>query len=329
MLKRLSVAALRRCCSAFTGTALAQSYPDRPITMIIPFAAGGPTDVLGRVMAQRMSEILGQQVVVENVGGAGGMTGSQARRRCRARRLHLRCSAPSAPTRRARRSTRSRSTTRSTDFTPVALIAEVPIVLTVRKDLPVKNFKEFVAYAKANQAQDAVRLGRRRLGHPSRLRAAQLRASGPTSRMCPIAAPGRRCRTCTAAASISCARSSPPPSRRSTAAPSRRWRSSTRSARRRCRTCRPPLEQGTEKLEAYTWNAIFLPKGAPADVVKKLNEAVVQAMKTPAVRERLAGLGAEIVSGRSRDAAISRPSSSRARSRNGRRRSRRAACRWM
>src|SRR5262245_13831108 len=62
---------------ALTGTASAQSYPTKPITMIIPFAAGGPTDVLGRVMAQRMSEILGQQIVVENVGGAGGMTGSR------------------------------------------------------------------------------------------------------------------------------------------------------------------------------------------------------------------------------------------------------------
>ena len=54
-------------------------------------------------------------------------------------------------------------------------------------------------------------------------------------------------------------------------------------------------EQGTEKLEAYTWNAMFLPKGAPADVVKKLNDAAVQAMKTPAVRDRLQGLGARIV----------------------------------
>jgi tripartite-type tricarboxylate transporter receptor subunit TctC len=59
------------------GAALAQSYPTKPVSMIIPFAAGGPTDVLGRIMAQRMSEILGQQVVVENVGGAGGMTGSK------------------------------------------------------------------------------------------------------------------------------------------------------------------------------------------------------------------------------------------------------------
>ncbi|HEX4828483.1 MAG TPA: tripartite tricarboxylate transporter substrate-binding protein, partial [Xanthobacteraceae bacterium] len=76
MLKSLSGAACA-ILLAVTGAALAQTYPARPMTMIIPFAAGGPTDVLGRVMAQRMGEILGQQVVVENVGGAGGMTGSK------------------------------------------------------------------------------------------------------------------------------------------------------------------------------------------------------------------------------------------------------------
>src|SRR2546425_583730 len=61
---------------AFTTAASAQDWPTRPVTMVIPFAAGGPTDVLGRIMAARMSEILGHQVVVENVGGAGGMTGA-------------------------------------------------------------------------------------------------------------------------------------------------------------------------------------------------------------------------------------------------------------
>ncbi|HEY6025773.1 MAG TPA: tripartite tricarboxylate transporter substrate-binding protein, partial [Pseudolabrys sp.] len=62
---------------ALTGSAAAQDFPTRPMTMIIPFAAGGPTDLLGRVVAQRLGEILGQNVIVENVGGAGGMTGSR------------------------------------------------------------------------------------------------------------------------------------------------------------------------------------------------------------------------------------------------------------
>ena len=95
----------------FAGAVAAQNYPHRPITMIIPFAAGGPTDVLGRVIGQRMREILGQQVVVENVGGAGGMTGSR-RVADAGRTATPSASAPSAPMRRARRSTRSRSTTR-------------------------------------------------------------------------------------------------------------------------------------------------------------------------------------------------------------------------
>src|SRR5690348_15067982 len=63
-------------CVAAGSAATAQTYPNRPITMVIPFAAGGPTDVLGRLVAQRMGEVLGPQIVVENVGGAGGMTGS-------------------------------------------------------------------------------------------------------------------------------------------------------------------------------------------------------------------------------------------------------------
>src|ERR1700712_1822523 len=76
MVKTLFAAALMGL-AAVTGTAQAAGFPDRPVTMIIPFAAGGPQDTLGRVLAQSMSDALGQQVVVENVGGAGGMTGSQ------------------------------------------------------------------------------------------------------------------------------------------------------------------------------------------------------------------------------------------------------------
>ncbi len=76
MIKRLSVAAMGALLALTTG-AWAQNFPTRPLTMVIPFAAGGPTDVLGRIVGIRMGEILGQQVVIENVGGGGGMTGSR------------------------------------------------------------------------------------------------------------------------------------------------------------------------------------------------------------------------------------------------------------
>src|SRR2546430_3214174 len=151
MLRKISGAALGLLL-AFAGTALAQGYPTKPITMIIPFAAGGPTDVLGRVLAQRMGEILGQQIVVENVGGAGGMTGSK----------RVADAAPDGYTMvLGTVGTHAQSQTMykkplylaATDFAPVALIAEVPIVLITRKDLPVNNLQEFIAYAKANQTK--------------------------------------------------------------------------------------------------------------------------------------------------------------------------------
>src|SRR5262245_66627594 len=76
MIKRLTVATVGALLALTAGTA-AQNFPTRPVTLIIPFAAGGPTDVLGRIVGARMSELLGQQVVIENVGGAGGQTGSK------------------------------------------------------------------------------------------------------------------------------------------------------------------------------------------------------------------------------------------------------------
>ena len=292
MLTRFSSAAIGLLL-AFTGTALAQTYPARPITMIIPFAAGGPTDVLGRVLAQRMGEVLGQQVVVENIGGAGGMTGSK----------RVADAAPDGYTivlgtvgTHAQGQTLYKKPLYNsvTDFTPAALVAEVPIILTVRKDLPVKDFKEFVAYAKANQAK--MQFGSAGAGSATHLGCVLLnyvigtnithvpyRGTGPAMQdlaggridfLCEIittAKPQVDGGTVRALAIFN--------SKRSPALPD----------------LPTAAEQGTDKLEAYTWNAIFLPKNAPADIVKKLNDAAVEAMKTPAVRERLQGLGAQIV----------------------------------
>src|SRR6476661_7282440 len=151
MLRTISGAALGLLL-AVTGAAQAQPYPSKPLTMIIPFAAGGPTDVLGRVMAQRMSELLGQQVIVENVGGAGGMTGSK--RVADAAPDGYTIGIGTVGTHAQGQTLYKRPLYNSqTDFQPVALLAQVPILLTVRKDLPVKDFKEFVAYAQANQAK--------------------------------------------------------------------------------------------------------------------------------------------------------------------------------
>src|SRR3954469_13208047 len=138
--------------SLFGSAASAQEFPSKPVTMVIPFAAGGPQDTIGRVFAQRMGEVLGQQIVVENVGGAGGMTGSK--RVADAAPDGYTMILASVGTHAQNQSLYKKPLyNAATDFTPVAFLAETPIALITRKDLAVGNLTEFIAYAKANQAK--------------------------------------------------------------------------------------------------------------------------------------------------------------------------------
>jgi tripartite-type tricarboxylate transporter receptor subunit TctC len=279
---------------ALTGSAGAQDYPTRPVTMVIPFAAGGPQDTIGRLIAQRASEILGQQVVIENVGGAGGTTGS----------MRVKNAAPDGYTFvLASVGTHAQSQTlykrppynAAEDFTAVAFLGETPIALTARKDLPVNNLKEFVEYAKQNQAK--MQYGSAGAGSATHLGCVVLnsvlgtdithvpyRGTGPAMQdlhggridvLCEIintAKPHIDAGAIKAIAIMTKERSPVLPN------------------------LPTGLEQGVQGLEAYTWSAIFLPKGAPPEVVKKLNAAMNQSLDTPAVRERLEGMGVMIPS---------------------------------
>jgi len=288
------IVSLVAAMAAFAVPAHAQNYPERPPTMVIPFAAGGPTDVLGRVVGARMSEIAKQQIVIENVGGAGGMTGS----------ARVANAAPDGYTMvlgtvgtHAQGQTLYKKPLYNAvnDFTPVALLAEVPIILTVRKDLPVKDFREFVAYAKANQSK--MQFGSAGAGSATHLGCVLLnyvigvnithvpyRGTGPAMQDLTAGRIDYVCEIITTA--------KPQvdggnvrglvifDKKRSPAMPD----------------LPTALEQGTPNLEAYTWNAIYLPKGVPAPIVSKLNAISVEAIETPAVRDRLQGLGAQVVS---------------------------------
>jgi tripartite-type tricarboxylate transporter receptor subunit TctC len=279
--------------SAALFPAWAQTYPSRPITMIIPFAAGGPTDVLGRLVGQRMGEVLGQQIIIENVGGAGGMTGGLRVAQTPADGYTIEMGTVGTH---AQNQTLYRRPLydASADFTPVALIAEIPTVLIVRKDMPVNNLKEFVEYAKKNQ--DKMSYGSAGTGSATHLACIVLdsvmgthithvpyRGTGPA--MGDLQA-GRIDYLCdivtTAKAQID---------------------GGTVKALALMNNVRSPalpnvptaLEQGVPGVEAYTWNAIFLPKNAPDAIVRKINDAAWAAMRSPLVRERLEGLGAQIV----------------------------------
>ena len=189
MFRTLFGTALAAVCALAT-TANAQDYPTRPITMVIPFAAGGPTDVLGRVVGARMGEILGQQIVIENVGGGGGQIGSKrvADAPPDGYSIVIGTVGTHAQVQTLYKKPRYNS---QTDFTPVALLAQVPIVLAIRKDLPVKDFKEFVAYAKANQ--DKMQFGSAGAGSATHWAACcSTTSSAPTSTTFRSAAPARR-----------------------------------------------------------------------------------------------------------------------------------------
>ncbi|MEX0752422.1 MAG: tripartite tricarboxylate transporter substrate binding protein [Xanthobacteraceae bacterium] len=293
MRKFLTVMTLAACLAG-TGFASAQDYPNRPITLVIPFAAGGPTDLLGRAMAPHIGEILGQQVAIENVGGAGGILGS----------LQVAHAAPDGYTvllGTAGTHAQNQSLYRHprynavTDFTPVALVAELPIVLVVNRDLPVKNLKEFKAYANKNKdrmqygsagAGSAAHLGCLLANRALGIQIRHVPYSGTALAMDDLIA-GRIDYVCDI---ITTAKRKIDPGEVKPIAILAQARSPALP------NVATALEQGVMKLEAYTWNAFFLPKGAPADVVKKLNWAIMQAAKSPAVRQSLESLGAVFVS---------------------------------
>jgi len=144
----------------------AQAYPTKPITMIVPFAAGGPTDALARVLCQKMSEILGQQIVVENVGGAGGTIGvnkvaKAANDGYTLLFTHMGTLAVNIAL------YKSLPYDSQKDLEPIGLGGTNPMVLVTKKDLPAKNFAEFEAYVKANQKK--VQYGMAGIGAASHL----------------------------------------------------------------------------------------------------------------------------------------------------------------
>jgi tripartite-type tricarboxylate transporter receptor subunit TctC len=275
------------------GSAFAQDFPNQRMTMIIPFAAGGPTDIVGRLIAQYMGDSLGQTVVVENVGGAGGMNGSKRVAEAKPDGYTFGIGTVGSH---AQNQTiyKHPSYNSETDFTPVALIAEVPIVLVTRKDLPVNNLKEFIAYTKANQAK--MQFGSGGVGAASHLGCVVLNtAMGTHVTHIPYKGAGPALQDVIAGRiDFECEIMSSVKSHIDAGAV--KAIAILSKARSPAEPNVPTaLEQGLD-VQAYTWNAMFLPKGVPDAIVKKINSAVVKAMHVPDVRERLEKVGAQIVS---------------------------------
>jgi tripartite-type tricarboxylate transporter receptor subunit TctC len=292
-MNKLCVSVALAAMLAGVGSAQAQSWPTRPLTMVVPFAAGGIGDVLGRILAPRLSELLVRQVIIENVGGAGGMAG--AARVAKAAPDGYTFVLGSAGTH-AHNQTLYKSPLYNvaTDFAPVALVVEQPVVLVVRKDLPPGNLPDFIAYAKANQAKmqygspgtgSAVHLACAILNAAIGVRVTHIPYRGGGPAMQDLIA-GRLDYQCTGSTNAIA-----------------QLESSTIKAIALLSLERSPIlpqvptahEQGLRNFEAPLWWALFLPKGTPPAIIAKLNEATVATMSTPAVQQRLKETGYDLV----------------------------------
>jgi tripartite-type tricarboxylate transporter receptor subunit TctC len=273
--------------------ATAQEWPTRTITLVVPFAPGGGVDISARLQAQAIGDILGQNVIVENIGGGAGMTAG-------ARVAHA---APdgyifmigNSGTHAYNQSLYKKPLYNSvTDFTPVGLVSESPRILNARKDLPVNGLQEFVAWLKANER--TAQFGSAGVGTGTHLPCVLFNlAVGVNITHVPYRGAsaviqdlmgGRidyMCDTIQTGAQLAKQGALKPIA---AMAPHRV-------------AIIPELattgEQGVAGVEASVWNAFFLPKGTPDAIVRKLNAAVNQSLENPTLRKRLEELGLEII----------------------------------
>jgi tripartite-type tricarboxylate transporter receptor subunit TctC len=280
--------------AAFLATAaMAQDWPTRPMTLVVPFAAGGGVDVSARIQAQQMGELLHQSIIVDNMGGAAGMTGAE----------HVAKSTPdgytvligNSGTQAFSQALNKKPLYNSaTDFAPVGLATESPRILIVRKDLPADNLPQFIAYVKTNQSK--MQFGSAGVGSGTHLPCVLLntalgvnvthvpyRGEGPAQQDLIGGRIDYMCSTIQTGAAL---------------AKQGAVKGIAVMAPRRV-----PIiaglattgEQGLPGVEASVWNAFFLPRGAPEPIVRKLNKAMSDTLDDPTVHKRLEDLGLEIV----------------------------------
>src|SRR5262245_14437194 len=274
------------------GPTSAQEWPARPITMVVPFQAGGPVDLVGRLFAQRLTERLGQQVIIENVGGGGGATGA----------LRVARAAPdgyqfllgnSGTHTYSQLLAKNPPYSATADFAPVAVIVENSKLLITRKDFPAATLPEFIAYAKANRAK--MQYGSAGTGSATHMTCVLLNAAiGVDITHIPYRGTGPAMQDMLASRIdyiCDVVQTSLP-----------LIQNGSIKALALLSPHRAPVlpdvptaqEQGLKDFDADAWNAFFLPKGTPAPIVARLAKATSDVLDTPAMRERLEGLGLNV-----------------------------------
>lgn len=286
------IVAIAATVLAAVGVARASNWPTRPITMIVPFAAGGPTDVVGRILAERLGDVLKRQVIVVNVGGAGGMTGAE--RVAQARPDGYEVLLGTVGTQAYSQTLYKKPLYSATrDFAPVVLVAEQPLVLVVRKDFPASSLKEFAAYAKANAAKlsfgsggagSATHLGCVLLNTKLGIKVQHVPYRGSAPALQDLMA-GRIDYLCDAVST----ELSP------IKAASVRPIAMLTMRRTAVLPDVPTAKEQGFAVDANNWIGLFFPRGTPDPIIHHLRDATVAAMNTPALRARMETIGTDLV----------------------------------
>jgi tripartite-type tricarboxylate transporter receptor subunit TctC len=273
---------------ALSGVATAQTYPSRPITMIVPFPAGGATDVVARILAERMKESLGQPIIIENVTGANGNigVGRLARAKPDGYTIDLGHNGPHG----LNAALYSLPYDVLNDFEPISPVATIPAVLFARKTMPAKDLAELIAWLKANPNRAAA--GFYSAG-TNLLFAMLQREIGTQLTFVPYrgAAPAMQ-DLVAGQIDMYFDALTPLPLMRAGSIKAYVVTGDTRLAQA------PDIptfaEMGLPAASFSGWNGFFAPGGTPKDIIGKLNAAAVGALADPAVRSRIADLGMDV-----------------------------------
>ena len=279
--------------SILAGAVLAQAYPVKPVRMVVPFPAGGATDIVGRLVAQKLSEAWGQQVIVDNRGGAGGTIGSDIAAKSAADGYTMLVATSSthaiAP---SLYSKLSYDPVR--DFAPVTLIASATILLAAHPSVPARNVRELIALAKRQpQALSFASSGNGGISHligeqfksMAGIQMLHVPYKGDTPALIDLVSGQVSLMFGTAVSFLPYVQSG-------------RLRALAVTNPKRSPSA-PDIstvaESGLPGFEALQWFGIFVPAGTSKDIVARLNGEIVKTLRLTDVRERLSSLGADVV----------------------------------
>jgi tripartite-type tricarboxylate transporter receptor subunit TctC len=272
---------------SFASAVRAQNFPDHPVTLIVPFAAGGSSDVVARIVAEQMGPALGTSIIIENIGGAGGSTALA--KAARAEPDGYTIAIGNAGTNAAAYTIYPKLPFTPDSFVPIAMVAKTFGVIALRKDFPAATVKEFIAYAKGNPGK--INLGHAGVGSSNYLICKSfVQAAGVDVALVSYrgAAPaltdaigGQTDGVCDAAASVS------------QSIEGKLVKGLVVGSTVRLATL-PDLptsaEAGLPEFEAQGWNGLFAPKGTPPEIIARLNAAARTAVESDAVKKRFAEL---------------------------------------